>query len=191
MTIDSIVKAISESAAKNASVAPQLLYAPILWGLQDAIASGELVPANADKSWSSDQFWQFVEGLAGDFEAKQMRDELTERGLAIIPASAVAAERERCAKVCDERAVKLRAKAKSMKQPHSQQYFGQAIEARVIAEALRALEPASGEYVLVPREPTMGMMEAAQQAWFNDPLKRSSTLYRAMIAAATSNGSGK
>ena len=61
---------------------------------------------------------------------------------------AVAAERERCAAICDERAIKLRAKAKSMKQPHSQHYFGQAIEARVIAEAIRALEPASGEYVL-------------------------------------------
>lgn len=36
MTLAEIAKDASERAAKNASVAPQLLYAPILWALQDA-----------------------------------------------------------------------------------------------------------------------------------------------------------
>lgn len=38
---------------------------------------------------------------------------------------------------------------------------------------------------LVPKEPTMAMLAAGETAWINDPLKRSSTLYRAMIAAAS------
>jgi len=36
MTLEDIAKDASERAAKNAGVAPQLLYAPILWALQDA-----------------------------------------------------------------------------------------------------------------------------------------------------------
>lgn len=38
---------------------------------------------------------------------------------------------------------------------------------------------------LVPKEPTVAMLAAGERAWINDPLKRSSTLYRAMIAAAS------
>lgn len=39
-------------------------------------------------------------------------------------------------------------------------------------------------HVAVPREPTAGMLQAAQNAWLKDPLRRSSTLYTAMLAAA-------
>lgn len=38
---------------------------------------------------------------------------------------------------------------------------------------------------LVPKEPSVAMLAAGEMAWINDPLKRSSTLYRAMIAAAS------
>lgn len=49
------------------------------------------------------------------------------------------AERERCAQIAEARAIKLRAKAKEQKSPGSKQfYFAQSIEARVIAEAIRA-----------------------------------------------------
>jgi hypothetical protein len=43
---------------------------------------------------------------------------------------------ERAAGVAKERAVKLRAKAKSLKRPHNQHYFAQAIEASVIESAI-------------------------------------------------------
>ncbi len=39
-------------------------------------------------------------------------------------------------------------------------------------------------WVLVPRDPTMKMLAAGQTAWLADPLRKSSTLYRAMIDAA-------
>lgn len=37
---------------------------------------------------------------------------------------------------------------------------------------------------LVPVEPTQEMLKAGQDAWLKDPAKRSSTLYKAMLAAA-------
>lgn len=47
---------------------------------------------------------------------------------------------EQCAKIADQRAERLRAKAKSQSlKPQAQPYFHQAIEARVIADAIRAL----------------------------------------------------
>jgi hypothetical protein len=45
---------------------------------------------------------------------------------------------EQCAKIADERAVKLRAKAKAQSMPGRQSYFAQSIEARVIADMIRA-----------------------------------------------------
>lgn len=58
--------------------------------------------------------------------------------------------------------------------------------------AIRAWKPfvtailtaALGDVVVVPREPTMAMLAAGQTAWLDDPQKRSSTLYRAMVEAA-------
>lgn len=35
------------------------------------------------KKWTPEQFWEYVEGLAGDFNAGQMRDMLAERGLSL------------------------------------------------------------------------------------------------------------
>lgn len=46
---------------------------------------------------------------------------------------------EECAKVAADRAARLRTKAKSMKMPHRQSYFAQAIEARVIADSILGL----------------------------------------------------
>lgn len=36
----------------------------------------------------------------------------------------------------------------------------------------------------VPVEPTAAMLAAGQTAWLKDPLRKSSTLYRAMVEAA-------
>jgi hypothetical protein len=47
-------------------------------------------------------------------------------------------ERQRCATLAEQRALKLREKAKEQKNgPPKQSYFAQAIEARVIADAIR------------------------------------------------------
>jgi len=35
------------------------------------------------EKWTPEQFWEYVEGLAGDFNAGQMRDMLAERGLSL------------------------------------------------------------------------------------------------------------
>lgn len=40
------------------------------------------------------------------------------------------------------------------------------------------------KWKLVPIEPTREQISAAQMAWLNDPCRLSSTLYRAMLAAA-------
>ena len=42
--------------------------------------------------------------------------------------------------------------------------------------------------VVVPREATAAMLEAGQKAWLSDEMRRSSTLYRAMVSAATETG---
>jgi hypothetical protein len=54
----------------------------------------------------------------------------------------------------------------------------------IIAALEQAEKIAKGELVLVPREATVEMLLAAQDAWIKDNLKRSTTLYNAMIAAA-------
>lgn len=41
-----------------------------------------------------------------------------------------------------------------------------------------------GDWVLVPRVPTDAMLRAAQGAWLNDPLRRTTTMWAAMLAAA-------
>ncbi len=41
------------------------------------------------------------------------------------------------------------------------------------------------------REPTTAQLAAGQKAWASDDLKRSSTLYRAMIDAALSHSGGE
>lgn len=46
---------------------------------------------------------------------------------------------DECAKIADERAIKLRAKAKAQSMPSRQSYFAQAIEARAIADLIRAV----------------------------------------------------
>lgn len=48
---------------------------------------------------------------------------------------------EECAKIAEERAAKLRAKAKAQNGPSKQSFFAQAIEARVIADLIRRLSP--------------------------------------------------
>lgn len=40
------------------------------------------------------------------------------------------------------------------------------------------------KYRLVPLAPTREMLAAAQRAWINDPARKTSTLWRAMLAAA-------
>lgn len=62
------------------------------------------------------------------------------------------------------------------------------IAAETLAEtASRAVVPEG--WKLVPVEPTYRMLEEAQKAWLSDPCRRTSTLYKAMIAASE-KGSG-
>jgi len=54
-----------------------------------------------------------------------------------------------------------------------------------MSEVVTRLELAG--WVIVPREPTTEMIADGQAAWRNDPLKRSTTLYKAMIDAAVAH----
>lgn len=49
---------------------------------------------------------------------------------------------------------------------------------------LRQYKQALDGYAIVPVEPTMAMLSAAASAWNADSLKRTSTIWKAMIAAA-------
>lgn len=49
---------------------------------------------------------------------------------------------------------------------------------------LRQHRQAQEGCVVVPVEPTLAMLAAAQAAWAHDPFKRTTTLWKAMIAAA-------
>jgi hypothetical protein len=103
----------------------------------------------------------------------------------LVPASAVAAERERCAKVAEDY------DGDGLRGSGYEDQLGDARQTqREIAAAIRALEPASGEYVLVPKEPTEAMLWAGGTA-LHDQQEDSAGIYRAMLTAATSNGSGK
>lgn len=99
----------------------------------------------------------------------------------LVPASAVAAERERC--------IQAVRKAKSLDEN------GYITEKSAAIESIRALEPTSGEYVLVPMEPTMDVIDAMVSEftfWYATPLtpeQKQAHVYAAMIRAATSNGS--
>lgn len=66
-------------------------------------------------------------------------------GLVQDEAAIRADEREKCAKIAKERAMKLRAKAKSLKQPHRQHYFAQAIEASIISDHIRSARDGGAE----------------------------------------------
>lgn len=59
---------------------------------------------------------------------------------------------------------------------------GERLVTQIVTAYLEALG-AEG-LVIVPREPTMKMLAAGQTAWLADPCRKSSTLYRAMLAAA-------
>ncbi|MDR0226123.1 MAG: DUF4406 domain-containing protein [Burkholderiaceae bacterium] len=56
--------------------------------------------------------------------------------------------------------------------------------ARRLAAAPQAPASVAGGWKLVPEKPTDAMLGAAQKAWLADPLRRSSTLYAAALAAA-------
>lgn len=50
--------------------------------------------------------------------------------------------------------------------------------------ALTAPAVQGGDWVLVPRTPTDAMLRAAQSAWLDDTLRRTTTMWLAMLAAA-------
>lgn len=56
--------------------------------------------------------------------------------------------------------------------------------AKYVEQAKAALSIDLGDMTLAPKEPTTTMLSAGRDAWIVDDLRRSSTLYRAMIAAA-------
>jgi hypothetical protein len=111
----------------------------------------------------------------------------------LVPASDVAAERERC----------IDAIPCTAENPNEDAYQrGRFDGVMEYQRAIRALEPASGEYVLVPRHADWQMMVAARDCdWpyrdiygdMSDMDKDSAAgdIWAAMITAATSNGSGK
>lgn len=57
-------------------------------------------------------------------------------------------------------------------------------------DRLEAAQPAApsgeavGDWVLVPRTPTDAMLRAAQSAWLNDPQRRTTTMWSAMLYTA-------
>ncbi len=57
------------------------------------------------------------------------------------------------------------------------------------AEAALAAIEAAG-FRIVPVDATMAQLSAGQSAWINDPLRLSSTLYRAMVTASPINAKG-
>lgn len=57
-------------------------------------------------------------------------------------------------------------------------------DAAAVITAYEAHLKAEG-FVVVRAEPTVAMLAAGQKAWLEDPLRKSSTLYRAMLSAAT------
>ncbi|EPD36108.1 hypothetical protein HMPREF9701_04927 [Delftia acidovorans CCUG 274B] len=69
----------------------------------------------------------------------------------------------------------IRAKGKELIQVHAE---NKALRAR------RESPAAQAGWKLVPAKPTDAMLGAAQKAWLADPLRRSSTLYAAALAAA-------
>src|SRR5687768_5880775 len=138
--------------------------------IEAAIASGELVPASNRERIAEllDELLPcltrrgFTGGLAtahkelcellgidggNDWREHRAKNHQPE----LVPASAVAAERERCAAIADREAGFW---------PDAE-----ASSAHIVAAAIRALEPASGEYVLVPREPTEAMIRAGDDAF--------------------------
>jgi len=52
-----------------------------------------------------------------------------------------------------------------------------------IVDANKMVQAPAG-WKLAPKEPTTKMLAAGQTAWLADPCRKSSTLYRAMLAAA-------
>ncbi|MFO7074184.1 hypothetical protein P3E18_28520, partial [Pseudomonas aeruginosa] len=52
---------------------------------------------------------------------------------------------------------------------------------KVVAQAQHSVPEG---WKLVPIEPTQAQLSAGQTAWLADPMRRSTTLYRAMLAAA-------
>lgn len=67
------------------------------------------------------------------------------------------------------------------------------VEEHVAALAQQPAAPsgeAVGEWVLVPREPTDAMLRAAQSAWLNDTLRRTTAMWRAMLEAAPRRPAG-
>jgi len=128
----------------------------------------------------------------------------------LVPAAQLAAERERCAKVAEQQAVEFLSTEYACNQPFSS--ICERFACEEVAKAIRALEPTSGEYVVVPREPTEAMILAGhhQIDWCRDdqqthipehPSQQHEGLgttckqdicdaWTAMLNAATKDGSG-
>jgi|SRR5687768_348673 len=135
----------------------------------------------------------------------------------LVPASAVAAERERCAKVADAKLAEGISPKYETGKPVSS--WGERAACSEIAAAIRALEPASGEYVLGWRDISTAPHETyvllgwwdegkwncetglASHGWRRNGVSNMSrhgqaTHWRMLpdgppLTAATSNGSGK
>jgi NTP pyrophosphatase (non-canonical NTP hydrolase) len=120
-------------------------------GLRTRFASGALVPASAGQPF--DKIKAGLEEAVAVAKGEQPAASIYVHGHKYVPASAVAAERERCGAFLDERADRLLAKAKRTTSPSEKNAFGRGVELRQAAHAIRQLDtaPARGEYVVVPR----------------------------------------
>lgn len=173
--------------------------------IEAAIASGELVPASGAHTELANELARRLQQMPVCTTDLLLRR--VERALrSMVPASAVAAERERCAKICDERSSELIAQGDEQRigRDDGGRFFScQSDLAEELAAAIRALEPASGEYVSVPRVPSREMLNAAIDVdsfklrdisplgFRESPQRLFERCWTAMLNAATSNWSGK
>lgn len=157
-----------------------------------------LVPAGADNTTLHSVISDIRE--KSGVGAKPMLSELAD-AIAASKASAVAEMRERCAKHISGARIKI-ANGGLESIPLRQWLLTDGL--KELADEVRQLDlsPACGEYVVVPREPTEAMIEAAFREpdadWHHDVCELASEwkddmrrLYRAMLHATTRTGSGK
>ena len=152
----------------------------------------EMVKAALHQVIHADEFSSVEEQIRAALEAAIASGEL-------VPASAGAVERERCARKCE--AVMPNESVMVNGTPYVR-YHDLKKEIKRRADEIRALEPASGEYVLVPRSILTDTQEALEQTddWHVVD-SENWTLYHQIdvllhpeqagfATAATSNGSG-
>lgn len=128
--VRSALATLSPPAGERREAIARAVRSVLMDGLESNDPGNWLVPVDAED--------------IGDL-CEHVADAILATGLVQDEAAIRADEREKCAKLCDERAVKLRAKATGMKQSHAHQYYDRDTEARVIAAAIRSARDGGDE----------------------------------------------